>query len=198
MVLAAQRQIGRLPLAGRLGIRRAVGGESVRPELHETVYRRIHDGAMRAIVDPRMSLVFVHWGIPHPPAIYNAAQDDFSNSPGSSYVDNLKLLDRTIRDIRLTLERARMWDTSTILITSDHPFRIDTWDRILGRNSLTDAPQTSEVPFLLKMNGQKDALKYAPALQTVIAKDLVMSILNGEVSQAGHVEAWLNRNPPRQ
>jgi phosphoglycerol transferase MdoB-like AlkP superfamily enzyme len=153
---------------------------------------------MRTIVDPRLSLVFVHWGIPHPPAIYNAAQDDFSYSPENSYVDNLKLVDRTIRDIRLTLERAGMWDTSTILITSDHSFRVDTWDRILARDSRTEGTQSSEVPFLLKMKGQQNGLEYAPVLQTVITKDLVMNILKGEISQPEQVMAWLNRNPTRQ
>jgi hypothetical protein len=111
MVLAGKRQVSMVPIARRLGIVRALGGDAVvQPAQHAVTYRQLHEEALDSIVDSRLNLVFVHLSVPHPPAIYDAAKDDFSNGPANTYMDNLRLVDRTVRDIRLTLEKAGLWD----------------------------------------------------------------------------------------
>ena len=202
MMLAARRLVSRLPLAKRLGVRRALGEDpfSYSPSLSAATYRQVHKAALHSIDDSRLNLVFIHWNIPHPPAIYDAAKDDFSSDRANSYLDNLKLLDRTVRDIRVTLEEADMWDASTILMTSDHPLRFGLWranypDCVA---SLAKYTQTSEVPFLLKMAGQKQGLAYDAPIQTVVTKDLLLAIMKGEISQPEQVGDWLDRHPPHQ
>ena len=144
MALTAKRQASALPFGWLLGFRRILGEGLEQRSLHEATYRQIHENALQTIVDSRLNLVFVHWSVPHFPIIYDAAKDGFSNEPDNTYKDNLRLVDRTVRDVRLTLEKAGLWDSSTILMTSDHPLRA------LERSRET-LPQTSEVPFLLKM-----------------------------------------------
>jgi phosphoglycerol transferase MdoB-like AlkP superfamily enzyme len=147
-------------------------------------------------------LVFIHWNIPHFPAIYDARKDDFSNDPANSYTGNLRLVDRTVRDIRLTLEKTGMWDSSTILMTSDHPLRLTGSDAtppsVLGPALANNYTQASEVPFLLKMAGQKQGFAYHAAMQTVVTKDLLLSIMRGEITQPEQVAAWLDHNPPHR
>jgi hypothetical protein len=201
MVLAAKRQAPMLPFAKRLGIVRALGGSSVvKPSLLPVTYRQIREAALHSIVDSRLNVVFTHWNIPHPPGIYNAAKDEFSNGPASTYADNLRLLDRTVSEIRLALEKAGTWDSSTILLTSDHPLRVDNW-RLTYRgwdDSMDNYTQSSEVPFLLKMAGQKQGFAYNAAMQTVVTIDLLLAIMKGEIAQPAQVAAWLDHNPPRR
>jgi hypothetical protein len=199
MVLMAKRQVGHIPFTGRLGITRAVGDTRLNPSAHTITYQQTHQAAFRAIVDSRLNLVFVHWNVPHLPAIYDAAKDGFSNDRPENYADNLRLTDRTLRDIRLTLENAGLWDSSTILVTADHPLRLDQgpkWMRL--PRSGGNLTQATKVPFLLKMAGQKQGLAYDTPMQTVVTKDLLLAIMKGEITQPGQVAGWLDRRPPCQ
>jgi hypothetical protein len=199
MVLMAKRQVGHIPFTGRLGIIRALGYTRLNPSAHAITYRQTHQAALRAIVDARLNLVFVHWNVPHLPGIYDAAKDDFSNDHPETYADNLRLTDRTVRDIRLTLESAGLWDSSTILMTADHPLRLDQGqDWMQLPRSGGNLTQTSEVPFLLKMAGQKQGLAYDAPVQTVVTKDLLLAIMKGEISQPEQVGDWLDHHPPHQ
>ena len=199
MVLAARRQVDQLPFSRRIGFLREIHENAgLRRRLLAVPYREIHEAAMRSIADPRLNLVFVHWDFPHPTARFEAAKDDFSDNPANTYLDNLKLVDRTVRDIRSALEQANLWDSSTILLTSDHPLRVNNWDsRMLAPPQAGEVTQTSEVPFLLKMAGQKEEFEYSRAMQTVVTKDLLLSIMRGELTRPEQVAAWLDRNPPR-
>jgi hypothetical protein len=198
IVLAAKRQVSTAPLAQRLGIRHALGEDGWNSSLDTTSYRQIREAVLRSVVDARLNLVFVHWNVPHLPVIYDAAKDDFSTNSTNTYVDNLKLVDRTARDIRLTLENAGLWDSSTILMTSDHPLRgYNIRQSMMGppQGTYTQAPT---VPFLLKMAGQKRGITYDSPMQTVVTKDLLLAIMKGEITQPEQVAAWLNTHPPRQ
>ena len=73
--------------------------------------------------DIRFQLVFMHFPVPHLLGIYDRQAGDYSTSDSSSYLDNLALADRTLGDIRRSLERAGLWDTTALLVTSDHPLR---------------------------------------------------------------------------
>jgi arylsulfatase A-like enzyme len=203
MVLAGKRQVSMVPIARRLGIVRALGGDAVvQPAQHAVTYRQLHEEALDSIVDSRLNLVFVHLSVPHPPAIYDAAKDDFSNGPANTYMDNLRLVDRTVRDIRLTLEKAGLWDSSTILMTADHPLRLNRLTvfahSLVGSRIADHYTQTSEVPYLLKLAGQKRGFAYNSAIQTVVTKDLLLAIMKGEITQPEQVAAWLDHNPPRR
>ena len=199
MGLMAQRQVAYVPLARRLGIARALGESQMKPPLHAITYRQTHQAALRAIVDSRLNLVFVHWNVPHLPAIYDAAKDSLSNDLAETYLDNLRLVDRTVRDIRLTLENAGLWDSSTILMTADHPLRLGNGPRWLRLpRSVGNLTQASEVPFLLKMAGQKQGLAYNAPMQTVVTKDLLLAIMKGEITQPEQVAVWLDHHPPRR
>jgi arylsulfatase A-like enzyme len=199
MVLMAKRQVKSVPFARRLGLIRALGETPMNPSLHAITYRRTRQAALRAIVDPRLNLVFVHWSVPHLPPIYDAAKDTFSNDDTRTYLDNLRLVDRTVRDIRLTLENASLWDSSTILMTADHPLRLGNGPRWMElRRSIGNLTQTSEVPFLLKMAGQKQGFAYNTPMQTIVTKDLLRAIMKGEISLPEQVALWLDHHPPHQ
>ena len=189
MLLAAKREAGRLPGARPLGLRHALGEDPLKPARHAITYREIRQEALAEIVDPRLALVYVHSSIPHPPAAFEEP---------ASYLDNLRLVDRTVGELRGQLEKAGMWESSTVLLTSDHPLRLGHWrPEVLFPPSGGDFQQASGVPFLLKLAGQQQGFAYDRAMQTVVTKDLLLAILKGEITQPEQVAAWLDHNPPR-
>jgi hypothetical protein len=186
-------QVRKIPLLNRSGLDLDT---PVRQRLHALSYSQVHDDMLQAITDPRLNLVYVHMNVPHPPAIYDHSEDRISTGRNISYLDNLRLVDRTIRDIREALERAGMWDTSTILLMADHPLRTNSWkDDPAVRKGLT---QHSEVPYLLKMAGQTQGSTYNKVMQEVVTKDLLLAILSKQVTTSQQVAAWLDANPPHQ
>jgi hypothetical protein len=191
----AREEIRGLPLLGRLGI-------TQRPptpqESHLKSYRQQLTEVIPAVRDPRLNFVFLHVCVPHWPPIYDAARASFSNSPGGTYLDNLALVDRTLGEIRQTLEQARTWDSTTILLTADHPLRVALWRSMHHTGLPSNVQQSARVPFLLKMAGEKQGVDYPHAIQTVVTKDLLLAIMNGKVTTAEQVGGWLESHPPHQ
>src|SRR5205085_8296330 len=111
--------------------------------------------------------------------IYDASRDAISNSRDDPYAGNLRLVDRTLGDVRKALEKAGMWDTSTILLTSDHPVRTLAPFATPGQNpALRGLKQHNQVPYLLKMAGEMQGLVYDSAINTVVTKDLLLAVLD--------------------
>jgi hypothetical protein len=192
---AVREQIQALPLLGRLGITQR---PPTSQESHLQIYRQQLSEAIPAVRDRRLNFVFFHICVPHWPPIYDAAKASFSTSPGGTYLDSLALVDRTLGEIRQTLEQARTWDSTTILLTSDHPLRVELWRSMHHVGLPANAQQLPRVPFLLKMAGEKQGVDYPRVIQTVVTKDLLLAILNGKVTTAEQVGVWLDSHPPRQ
>jgi len=98
----------------------------------------------------------------------------------SSYLDNLVLTDHTLGELRRAMETAGTWENTTVLITSDH------WWRIRGKAD-------HRVPFMLKLAGQKKPVVHEPAFNTVLTHDLLLALMEGELSDPDSVTGWLNR-----
>ena len=138
----------------------------------------------------------VHLPIPHAPNAYDRRTGQFTlgNSPIRGYVDSLALLDRSIGEIRRSMENAGTWDPSTILFTSDHPYR--------EAESL-DGKSDPRIPYLLKMASQRESgvynqpVVYTQPFNAVLTGDLLLAVLRGEVRSASEAAGWLDRNRGR-
>ena len=193
MYVTARDRFRALPLMTRLGF-----APRSLPTEHIIIYGRLLQDTLHMALDPRLNLVFVHLNVPHGPAIYDAATASFSTSLDATYQDNLVLVDHTVSEIRQTLEQAGSWDSTTILLTSDHPLRVKLWQSMFhGRGLPANVQQSHRVPFLLKMAGDKDGMEYPHAMQTVVSKDLLLAILARKVTTAEQVGVWLDTHPPR-
>ena len=115
----------------------------------------------------------------------------------SSYIDNLRLVDRTMAELRRAMEATGTWDRTTVLVTSDHWWRHELW-RQAGELAREEVPFASKVdhrvPFILKLAGQREAVTYEPAFNTVAIHDLILAILGGEVHDAADAIAWLDQH----
>ncbi len=157
-------------------------------QYHAGVYTSIMREARRVIADPRFGLIVVHWNVPHPPSIYDPStrllRDSRVNVTDSGYADNLVLADRTLGEMRRELEASQSWDSTTLIISSDHWLRKSLW-RYEGE---TD----HRIPFMLKLAGQKEGITYEKPFNTVVSQELILAILKSEITSADGVVAWLD------
>jgi hypothetical protein len=165
-------------------------------------YFLIRDRGYAAAADPRIGFLFVHFPAPHLFAIYDRKRGDFTLSAATGYFDNLALVDRTVGEMRRTLERAGLWENTSIVITADHGLRPELWR---GRYNwtpelqrLTKRGASDTVPLIVKLAGGSRPLDYDKPFSNVVTGALGIAILSGQVSTASEIAAWLDHHstPP--
>jgi arylsulfatase A-like enzyme len=103
-------------------------------------------------------------------------------------VDSLALLDRAVGEIRRSMENAGTWEATTVLFTSDHPYR---------EARQLDGKSDPRIPYILKLASQKEGVEYTQPFNTVLTADLLMDVLRGEITGPASAMAWLDRNRAR-
>ena len=163
----------------------------------------IHREAMALVRDPNIQLILVHYPIPHPPGIYDRSKHDFSFDSSSCYLDNLELADRSLSELRQEMEKAALWESTTVLISSDHRLRAD---RVWQHHFIWQPPFTKvdpivfnsirdeRVPFVLKLAGERSGLNYELPFNTILSHDLVLALLSGAVSNEADAAKWLDEH----
>jgi hypothetical protein len=140
--------------------------------------------------DPNIDLVFFHLPIPHAPVQYNRFTKEFTPER-QDYINNIALCDIVLGEIRKSMEEANEWDNSTVIISSDHQWRINSWKeqstsaRLAlsdGDRQLTKGIEDPRIPFFVKLKNQNESLVYEKPLNTVMTRDLILSIMKGEIS----------------
>ncbi|HEY2843200.1 MAG TPA: sulfatase-like hydrolase/transferase [Bryobacteraceae bacterium] len=160
-------------------------------------YFQIRDHAYADAIDPRLSLMLLHFPTPHMYAIYNRWRKDFVLDSNVDYLDNLALVDRTLGELRAKLESAGLWDRTSLLITADHGFRPDMWRGRYGwtqnmeRISAKGASQL--VPFILKLAGKQDHVVVDRSFSNIVTTDLALGVLSGQISTASQAADWIDR-----
>jgi arylsulfatase A-like enzyme len=88
--------------------------------------------------------VLIHLLTPHFPHAYDRAAGTFTlgNAPLRGYYDSLALTDLALAQLRRAMEAAGTWDSTTVLLSSDHPMK---------HAALLDGKSDARVPFLLKL-----------------------------------------------
>ncbi len=140
--------------------------------------------ASRELLKQDLNLKLLHYPIPHHPYIYDAKTHSFSADKKSGYEDNLVLADRTLGEIRAILERAAKWDSSVVVVTADHWWRLA--EPVNGQ-------QDQRVPFMIKLAGQKEGMEYHKPFNTVLTRQLLLEILRGKLTSPSDVAAWIDR-----
>lgn len=161
-------------------------------------YKRVFEASSKAATDAKLDLVFVHYPIPHPPGIYDRVQNDFSSQSGTGYIDNLKLVDRTIGELRQELEVSGLWESTTLIVSADHWWRTEMWragpfwtpqDEAIAADKMDH-----RVPFIVKLAGQHDQLTYTNSFNTVVTQELVLALMKGDVVDSNGVANWLDKH----
>ncbi|MDR5696554.1 MAG: sulfatase-like hydrolase/transferase [Armatimonadota bacterium] len=152
-----------------------VFGQVVRED-PQAWYLRLLDAARQAVTDPASELVWIHLPLPHPPWIFDRAQQRITYSAGG-YDDNLVLADRTLGAVRQAMERAGLWEDSAVVVTSDHWYR---------EREAADL----RVPLLVRFPDEAGWQHSAPADATVL-HGVVLAVLDGRVRSAQDLARWI-------
>lgn len=148
--------------------------------------------------DKNIDLAFIHLPLPHAPVQFDRFTKTFTVKR-QDYVNNLALCDSVLDEIRKNMESANLWNESTIIISSDHFWRINRWKEAHsthklaltdGDRQLTKEIEDQRIPFFLKLKNQQAPLIYEKPFNTVISRDLIFALLKGEIST---VEELQNR-----
>jgi Sulfatase len=160
------------------------------------VYQELLKHAEQVAADPKYSLVYVHFPIPHPPGFYRAATGQFDCN--SDYVDNVSLVDRTLGEMRAAMEASGTWNNSTIIISSDHPYRPWLWGSVdhpdANGKILSDQGLYARVPLLVKLSRQHRTVRYEHRFNTLVLHYLVLALLRGTIDEPEQLAGWLTEN----
>jgi hypothetical protein len=151
---------------------------------HREEFARVSTASME-LLQQDLNLKLLHYPIPHPPWIYDARAQSFSSAKTIGYEDNLVLADRTLGEIRAALEGASKWDSSTIVVTADH------WWRLA---ETVNGQQDQRIPFMIKLAGQKVGMEYQKPFNTILTKQILIEILRGNLTTPADVAAWIDKN----
>jgi Sulfatase len=169
-------------------------------QVYLAAFLYMRDPALQIVADPRFSFVFLHLSIPHPVGIYNRHSREIVNDPQSNYLDNLALVDRTLGEIRAALAKSGLEDSTDLIVTSDHPLRVQmwmdsgVWDEEEG--AATGNVRGDFVPFIVYLASDKSRTIYTRPFNTLVTKDLVMAMLEGNIAGQGDVSKFLDAAPP--
>lgn len=163
------------------------------------VYRHALRETLEAISSRRFDLVVVHWPIPHAPVIADPDTGELSERPtpkGLRLLTNLHLLDRTLGQIRRALEAQGLWESATLILTSDH------WQRYAAdpRQGLPPTepgvPESGHrVPLLIKCPALQGPRNVTAPVNNVLVAPFVEAVLTGKSSPEAVLESAAQNHP---
>ncbi|MCC6264917.1 MAG: sulfatase-like hydrolase/transferase [Bryobacterales bacterium] len=148
-------------------------------------------------------LQILHLATPHPPGNgFSPASATSRNGEGdTSFVANYSIADSIFGEIRAILEERGEWDSTLVILTSDHGLR-SFWEEIgcmsnEDRQMLAHRNELS-VPLMLKWPGGGSAASVEEPVSTLILAPLVHAYLRREIRTHGEFNAYLEQEMLRQ
>ncbi|MEO8025140.1 MAG: sulfatase-like hydrolase/transferase [Bryobacteraceae bacterium] len=164
-------------------------------------YLAIRQHTIETIPRFTSGLYYVHWPLPHPPAIYDRRTKSFESTLANTYLDNLALVDRTLGELRVAMEKAGIWENTTIIVTADHGYRPEIWSGSSGdAKEMIEALGGSKsltVPVIIRFAGHAEPLKYGPTFNNVLLHDIVLAIFQNQLTNSAQLSKWLDANKDR-
>jgi hypothetical protein len=159
-------------------------GQSLPTLAHVRTYQAMVARAGEVVADRNFQFALIHLPVPHAPHTYNRQTGEFNrkNSPVNAYVDSLALADCTWSELRRKMESAGLWDSTTVLVSSDHSYRV---------SEALDGKWDPRIPFLLKLAGHSSGRTLDQEFNTIISGELLLAILKGEVQTAEDATKWI-------
>lgn len=156
-------------------------GQTLFMEKFRGCYEHVMSRGQEMAADKAYQSVFIHVPAPHDPFFYDrkTGRPDRKNPTLKNYFDELALADQAMGRLRTAMERAGVWDSSTVVVSSDHWFR--------AKGALGYATD-HRVPFLVKRAGQTKGERFDEPFNTVLTKQLMEDLENEKVRGTGE---WL-------
>lgn len=153
---------------------------------------RTMESAKEVAANRNIDLAFIHLPFPHPPNLFNKTTGKIGTT-NTTYLDNLVLSDLALGEIRQTLEDNNLWNNSTILVSSDHQWRLNSY-QLSSSNAdfqITNGVEHPNIPFFLKLKAQKESVVYEKPFNTIISHDLILALMKGEINKPEEVRKFI-------
>ena len=139
-----------------------------------------------AVKNNDASFMFLHYSVPHSPNIYDCrtGKFGFNRNKREGYFGNMALADRLLAELRKNMEDRGIWDSSLVIVSSDHHWRTNTYD------GQTDK---LHVPFLVKFPKQRQASIYRGKFNTVLTKELILGVVDKKIDSPAEAGRWLDQ-----
>lgn len=198
-VFLAEWQARALPIVGRRHWLSPMPDEYVR--LRQVLIDKLKSALKHGIPmleNPKLNFLLLHIPAPHPPGVWDIRKHAFTTDGQPDYIDNLEDADRILGKVRQVLERTGQWDQSTVLVSSDHPYRPYSWlvlqvlphpDEMVRLTQLKWQPY---IPFFLKMPGQKTGIEYHRSFNSVLSGNLLLAALQDKIRTPAQAVQWLD------
>jgi hypothetical protein len=147
------------------------------------------DRALALIQDQRISFVFIHLPVPHPPGIYDRRTGRMRLT--GSYVDNLALADRVLGKLLDAIATGPLAAQTSVILSSDHSWRTSLW-RPTGYWTREDelASRFDPRPVLMVHSpGQHRSEDFADPTQALCVHEIVEAMLHGRNNPSATIAA---------
>jgi hypothetical protein len=154
----------------------------------------------KLIQDEKINFVFIHLSVPHPPGFYDRKTHQLCIC--GNYLDNLVLADDTLGQLLKEVNRSRGTDQTTIIISSDHSWRVPLW-----RGWLFWTPEEERISqgrfdtrpvFLVHFPGQQSAIDITAPQPELIEHDIIASMLQNKLQSPDDLMSFLHNSRPAQ
>ena len=145
------------------------------------------------IENNKVRFVFLHLPVPHPPGIFD--RQNHTLREGGTYLDNLVLADDTLDTLMQEIDATPSADRTTIIISSDHSWRIPLWRP--GEGWSAEEEQASGGNFddrpvlLIHFPGQTLRNDVTAATPELLEHDIVAGMLLGKINSPQDLTAFL-------
>ncbi len=164
-------------------------------------YLEMRKRVLDLTADPSYAFIVAHLPVPHPPGIYDRHTGHLTLNEASNYFDNLELADSLLGEIRTAMERARLWDSTALILTSDHGLRPQEWKRrpiwTSEEEAVSQGRESLKVPLIVKLPGAAQRSQFTKPINALIVHDLALDLLKGRISSYENLHQWMGRNRDR-
>jgi hypothetical protein len=173
-------------------------GSRLLAEQHDEELRAILPQAQALIRDEKIRFVFIHLPVPHPIGIYDRKTGQ--EGLGGTYIDNLALADRVLRDLMSTLATTASAPKTTIVICSDHSWRVPMWRSQPGWTKEEETASHGQFDprpvLMIHFPGQSSEVPIAQSFDGIKLHDILVQMLHGDMNSQADLTSWLQDNLP--
>jgi hypothetical protein len=173
------------------------GDQHKRNAEHLENYLEIMRHAKVLIDDSQLRFVYIHMPVPHPPGIYDRHTNRLR--AGGSYLDNLVLADQAEATLLSEINATPSASRTTLMVTSDHSFRISLWKGTEGAWTKEDDAATrgrfDDRPVLMiHFPGQTTNPIVTARFDEMLEHDILEAMLRGQVKTPEDLKWFLTEH----
>jgi hypothetical protein len=159
----------------------------------DRIFADMMDSVRHLVTDDTINLAFVHLFLPHPPGLYDRKTGRVRM--GGSYIDNLALADRSLGDLLAALAQTPSANQTTLIISSDHSWRVHLWRHTFGWTNEDEAASRHgyfdpRPTLIVRFPGESSPTGITHPVPLLAMHDMIERMIAGEISDPQHLDAW--------